>query len=475
RFKHRYYLDFRRSSYYSLFQVCFASAVSKRSRSQLVCVWERDSDMAWLARSIANSLKLDEEDEDDQKHPNQPSSESASDSQSPRGVKEDISELTKTLRSQFWGVASFLSQPSSSPDLQERNQTPDHAEEEDLIAGIRSDFAEIGGRFRTGISKLSGNLPVSEFTKIASNFLQLNSEDVDPKDYDAIGVTEELVAFAKDLAMHPETWLDFPLPDEDDDTFDDFELADAQYEHALAVERLAPSLASLRIELCPEYMSENCFWRIYFLLVHPKLSEDDALILSTPQVLEARAMLSHELQKRSKLPVEEGSSSDANAVIVEPLTVPPYEPSPESGTVKIVNPVDFETDKHPIESKEIQIVDKSVIEERSTSTASSSRFINVHVDDEEEDDADDWLNDEETSSVSAIEGRSTSNHHPLGEDEEDVSFSDLEEDNDGESDVKVSYKNVTNSGSDSSDKYSPDWVQLKEKKKANAWLDVDAV
>lgn len=199
------------------------------------------------------------------------------------------------------------------------------------------------------------------------------------------------------------------------------------------------------------------------------------------KVLEARAMISQELQKRNKLPVEEGSSSEANAVIVEPLTVPPYEPSPESGTVKTVNPVkssDFETDKHPIESKEIQIVDISVIEERSTSTASSSRFINVQVDDEEEDDADDWLNDEETSSVSAFEGRSTSNHHPLGEDEEDVSFSDLEEDNDGESDVKVSYKNVTNSGSDSSDKNSPDWVQLKEvkeKKKSNDWLDVDAV
>lgn len=61
-------------------------------------------------------------------------------------------------------------------------------------------------------------------------------------------------------------------------------MADAQYEHALAVERLAPSLASLRIELCPEYMTENCFWRIYFVLVHPKVTKDDALLLSTPQV-----------------------------------------------------------------------------------------------------------------------------------------------------------------------------------------------
>lgn len=192
------------------------------------------------------------------------------------------------------------------------------------------------------------------------------------------------------------------------------------------------------------------------------------------KVLEARATLSHELQKINKSPVE-AESSEANDVIVEALPAP-YNPSPESATVQTINPIEssgFETDKHPIESKEIQVVDKSVIGERNTS--SSSRFINVQVEDEEEDDTDDWLNDETSGSVSAIEGRKTTNH-PLGEDEEDVSFSDLEEDDEDEGDVKVSYKKVTNSGSDSSNKNSPDWVQLKEvkeKKESNDWLDVD--
>lgn len=61
-------------------------------------------------------------------------------------------------------------------------------------------------------------------------------------------------------------------------------MTDAQYEHALAVENLASSLAALRVELCPAYMSEYCFWRIYFVLVHPLFSKHDALILSTPRV-----------------------------------------------------------------------------------------------------------------------------------------------------------------------------------------------
>ncbi|KAL0721569.1 hypothetical protein Bca4012_036168 [Brassica carinata] len=417
--------------------------------------------MAWLARSIANSLKLDEDDEDVEKKPQSGDesvpNQSVSESQSPRGVKEDISELTKTLRSQFWGVASFLSQP---PNLQESNQSPDREgeeEDEDLIAGIRNDFAEIGGRFRTGISKLSENLPVSDFTKMASNFLQLGSEGVDPKD--VIGVTEELVAFVRDLAMRPETWLDLPLPDEDDDdddTFNGFEMTDDQHDHAVAVERLVPSLASLRIELCPEYMTENCFWMIYFVLVHPNLSQHDSLHLSTPQVLEARAMLSHELGKINRAPVE-GESSQSNAAVVEPLAVP-YNPSQESLVAKTVNRQEYETDKHPVESKEeIQVVDKSVIEERNSSTdsSSSSRFVNVQAEDVEEEDADDWLNDEESSdAVSGMEGGVTTKH-PLGEEdeEEDVSFSDLEEDDDEERDVPVSSKRSTNSS-------SPDWVQL---------------
>jgi len=74
--------------------------------------------------------------------------------------------------------------------------------------------------------------------------------------------------------------------------FTDFDMSDAQQEHALAVERLSPRLASLRIELCPGYMSEDCFWKIYFVLVHPRLSKHAADILSTPDVSEVLCRIS---------------------------------------------------------------------------------------------------------------------------------------------------------------------------------------
>ncbi|GJN17510.1 hypothetical protein PR202_gb04583 [Eleusine coracana subsp. coracana] len=46
---------------------------------------------------------------------------------------------------------------------------------------------------------------------------------------------------------------------------------------------VAPELADLRIELCPIHMREGCFWMIYFVLMDPRLTKEDAEILSTLQ------------------------------------------------------------------------------------------------------------------------------------------------------------------------------------------------
>lgn len=282
-----------------------------------------------------------------------------------------------------------------------------------------------------------------------------------------VGVTEEVVAFARNLAMHPETWLDFPLPDDPDS--DDFDLSDAQQEHALAVEHLAPSLAALRMELCPGYMSDGCFWKIYFVLLHPKLSKDDAVILSTPQIMEARAMLTQALNKRTKEKIDPDLSARSSIPSKEEeqeqhLFVPSnvqLEPVPlktaavEEAPSVVVS--DVETEKHPVhpvQSDVTQTSEKYVVKEapiNPSTEQSSSGSTNRFSDEAYEDDADDWLKEEDTSEMVGPSG--TSIHTG---DEEDVSFSDLEEE---DGDVDANYKK-TRSGSDSSTKDSRDWVQL---------------
>lgn len=105
----------------------------------------------------------------------------------------------------------------------------------------------------------------------------------------------------------------------------------------------------------------------------------------------------------------------------------------------VCEPVDFlvtavpETEKHPITSSEIQIVDKSVIEEENVKQKKdqnlhSASASNIVVNNDE-DDADDWLKEESSGT-----GGSKETTIPIDNDE-DVSFSDLEED---EGDVAAS-------------------------------------
>lgn len=238
--------------------------------------------MSWLAKSFANLIATDEDDDGDDGGERRrdggvqtsggetkvlPPAAAESDEGEEsgelnpgRGVKEDLSELSKTLTRQLWGVASFLAPPPSAspqppspssadsadddshrtdrdsgsdlhhPTASPESANPDLVDDSPRIGGIRSDFAEIGGRFRSGISKLSNTKAVSEISKIASSFLQFGSDGEEEEVEDeqrlvnkyessgigAIGVTEEVLTFARNISMHPETWLDFPLfPDDE--------------------------------------------------------------------------------------------------------------------------------------------------------------------------------------------------------------------------------------------------------------------
>lgn len=186
--------------------------------------------MSWLARSLAASLNLPDSDQqpdpviaagtsspfvrDDRHEP------IASTATPAHGVKEDLSELSQTLSRHFKGVASFLAPPPPAPSDQDLSVDLDAPD---------SPMSDLSHRTVSGISK------------IASSFLQLKSEDEEQDEeeqeeeeeeeeeeveevgvsgyagFDAIGITDEALAFARNISMHPETWLDFPLlPDEDE-------------------------------------------------------------------------------------------------------------------------------------------------------------------------------------------------------------------------------------------------------------------
>lgn len=74
---------------------------------------------------------------------------------------------------------------------------------------------------------------------------------------------------ARALAARPEAWIDFPVLALDENSI----ISDIQRDHLESIEKLVPDLASLRTRLCPSYMDEDIFWKVYFRLLESNINE----------------------------------------------------------------------------------------------------------------------------------------------------------------------------------------------------------
>ncbi|GAB2293752.1 hypothetical protein Dimus_027965 [Dionaea muscipula] len=455
--------------------------------------------MSWLARSLANTLGIDDvagdvvddthinpsttgdaesssfSKQQDERH--QHRQRTAEDDQpgSPvRRVKDDLSEFTETLTRQLWGVANFLAPPPPSKSASDghrlpvRRPNPDRQEQSDPSvsdddeSAVDADVVSIRGRSLV----TEGRCP-DEFGRFSDDDrggATGNPRSVDSQGLhhhsshnrivwiykdderlvrEAVGITDEVLAFAGNIAHHPETWLDYPIEEEED--LDDFVMSEAQKMHALAVQRLTPMLAALRIELCPAHMSDGYFWKVYFVLLHSRLNKHDAELLLTPQVVEARAKWMQELQKQTKKDLEwhhcapKSSYEDSADFLDENFTSMPSHIGYHSESIghrtytseraSSSTTIDSEYERHRVLSSETDFLEKSVTEENSASgradmniipACSMAKLLLQSFDDNDDDD-DDWPEDDfsgHRKSATAI---------PIGIDD-DVSFSDLEDD-----------------------------------------------
>ncbi|KMT02783.1 hypothetical protein BVRB_8g193680 [Beta vulgaris subsp. vulgaris] len=258
--------------------------------------------MSWLSISLPNpfkSLQISEEQDDDEEE--QPQNDVVFPA---GGVKEDFSAIGETIGRQF---RAFISPETS-------NSGESGSPSSRTFEGIRSDLEEIKGTFKSSLSLLSSNRAVSEISKLASNFLQFNDEndvdyvnsnnnrkknddededeEEDDDDYDGVGINDEVIEFANQISNRPQLWSEFPLPLDHE-----LDMSEAQYEHASIIEQLVPSLGDIRSSISSN-KSEKQFWMIYFILLLPRLNEEDAELLSTPEIVDARETLLKMLQAK---------------------------------------------------------------------------------------------------------------------------------------------------------------------------------
>ncbi|KAK9071371.1 hypothetical protein SSX86_009939 [Deinandra increscens subsp. villosa] len=232
---------------------------------------------------------------------------------SPTAVKSDFSAITQTIGRQLHNVASFLAPPPPPPPPpQQPSSTPPPPllSDDDVSVspssssyeGLKNDLAEIGDRFKTGLSLLSPTKAVTGISKFASNLLQFDkrNDDLD-LDFDVVGVTDEIVDFVREISTRPECWIDFPLSLQNKD----FNMSQFQKDHAMAIQELVPNLTTLRHAI-HNYMSDQQFWMIYFILLVPRLNEDDYRHLSTPEIVQVREIVLQKLRHKNT-PEEKGS------------------------------------------------------------------------------------------------------------------------------------------------------------------------
>lgn len=324
------------------------------------------------------------------------------------GVKEELSVLGENIGRQLRGVAAFLAPPPIT-----ESQSQSRPSDSPTLQGIRDDLVEIGGSFMSGLSLLSGNKAVAGFSKLASNLLQFRNQDDYGEEFDGVaGITGEVVEFVKEISLRSECWTDFPLSLDDD-----FEMSDAQREHAFSVERLVPSFTDLRISLRP-HLGDNRFWMIYFILLLPRLNEEDFELLSTPKIIATRNMLLQKLQTMRNVRVG-NNTSDAS------------QKSSEIG----------ETQEENIGSREKDV----------TKIVNATKDLEI----EDEENTEQWLEEDDTDTGFSVSTRKEIHH------EEDVSFSDLEDES-NDRPGRLSARRSAEGTKAISPSGSSDWVQLQE-------------
>ncbi|KAK6156508.1 hypothetical protein DH2020_010756 [Rehmannia glutinosa] len=341
------------------------------------------------------------------------------------GAKDDISAV-------FRGVAAFLAPPQPT-------SLPGPSSSSEKIAGIRNDLAEIQGSFRSGLSLIS--------SKLTSNLLQFQSqlndgddddEVEDDEEEDVVGINEEVLDFVEKISGRPELWIDFPLS-----LPDDFDLSDYQREHAANIDHLVPEFVTLRQKICSQ-MSDGKFWLIYFILLLPRLNEEDSELLSTPQIADARETLMSKLQNKTDVDQETSDNPD-----------PSDTSNDSSGNVHSAEG-DESASQHKDATETVNPKKKNIVNEETESGRHS----------------------EDVDTSTSIDAQKQK-----PENEEDVSFSDLEDDDSDSSDKLSGHKESKKDkvwvqlNENSGTKQKADQYALRENKSegedSNDWLTVD--
>ncbi|CAA7407772.1 unnamed protein product [Spirodela intermedia] len=157
------------------------------------------------------------------------------------------------------------------------SETAKKSKELAVEAGKKADQIKVEAMKRADqIKTLAGEIPGSIQPLVKGLPLPVAEAAVQSSDLERYGITEELREFVKGITLS--TFRDFPMEDEPEmsevPTVSNVrqDLSEWQAKHATLVLTTVKEISKFRYELCPRYMKERKFWRIYFVLVSSHVS-----------------------------------------------------------------------------------------------------------------------------------------------------------------------------------------------------------
>ncbi|EFJ06249.1 hypothetical protein SELMODRAFT_430851 [Selaginella moellendorffii] len=197
------------------------------------------------------------------------------------GMQSDFAELKGGFRKGFRGDESRSSDKpeGASQDAGLLKPLIDNVLTSDKPAGQvtpvddEEDTSRGGGMESSSKMGISAATLVDGVSKLVSSLFLFDDEPDDAIEVPVL--TDEVVAFARNVSFHPETWLDFALA-LDDDLQNGF-----QMNHAYAVERAALRLAAL---ICPRHMNEGRFWLGMGIVAAPGIRKRETCFSETTSV-----------------------------------------------------------------------------------------------------------------------------------------------------------------------------------------------
>ncbi|KAL5537848.1 hypothetical protein UlMin_043958 [Ulmus minor] len=127
------------------------------------------------------------------------------------------------------------------------------------------------------------------------------------KELEIFGITEELREFVQGITAI--TFRDFPL--EDDTQLYDVpsvsnvrqDLSEWQAKHANLVLLTVKEISQLRYELCPRFMKERKFWRIYFIIVNNHVAPYEKRYMEDIKINSAEQVKDDKVEEPSKVEI----------------------------------------------------------------------------------------------------------------------------------------------------------------------------